>query len=93
MPVLQGNTSGSIVGVPYNIPSTIKSIVLTNMTGGAITVALYIIEYGTNNKTTIAPTEIAANESYTTDVPIKMLAGYAVYIITTGSLDYYISID
>ena len=93
MPILQGNTSGSIIGVPYNIPSTIESFVLTNMTGGSITVAVSIIEYGTNNKVSIAPLTIAANDCYTSSVPIKMLAGYTIYIVTSGSLDYYFSIS
>lgn len=93
MPILQGNTSGSIIGVPYNIPSEIKSFVLTNMTGGDITVTVSIIEFDTDNKVTIAPTTIAANDSYTCDVPIKMLAGYTIYIVTSGSLDYYFSIE
>jgi len=93
MPVLQGNTTGSIIGVPYNIPSVIKSIVLTNMTGGNITVSVSVIEFDTNNKVTIAPTVIAANDNYTSDVPIKMLAGYTIYLTTTGSLDYYFTIE
>lgn len=93
MPVLQGNTSGSIIGVPYNIPSEIKSFVLTNMTGGSITVSVSIIEFDTNNKVSIAPISIAANDTYTSNVPIKMLAGYTIYIITSGSLDYYFSIE
>lgn len=92
MPVLKGNTTGSIIGVPYNIPSTIQSFVLTNMTGGSITVAVSIIEFDTNNKVSIAPLTIAANNCYTSDVEIKMLAGYTIYIVTSGSLDYYFSI-
>lgn len=93
MAVLKGNTSGSIIGIPYNIPSTITSFVLTNMTGGSITVAVSIIEYGTNNKVSIAPTTIAANSVYVSNAPITMLANYTIYIVTSGSLDYYFSIE
>lgn len=92
MPVLQGTTSGSIIGVAYNVPSTIKSISLTNNTGGAATVTAYIIEEGTNNKIKILNLSIAANETYLTDVPIKVASGFTFYLVTNVSLDYYVSI-
>jgi hypothetical protein len=92
MPVLSGTTSGSIIGTAYRIPSLIQSFVLTNMTVGAITVNVSIIEEGTNNLVTIAPIEIAANDTYTSDVPILMKAGFTVYIVTSGELDYYFTI-
>jgi hypothetical protein len=94
MPVLSGNTTGSIAGEVYNIPATIRSFVLTNKTGGSITVTVAIIEQGTNNTVvSVAPTVIAANDTYTSDVPILMRAGFTIYISTSGSLDYYFTIE
>jgi hypothetical protein len=92
MPVLSGNTSGSIIGIPYNIPCTIESIVLTNMTGGAVTATLSIIEFGTNNKVAVVSESLAANASFRTDVPIKVLAGFTAYLVVSGSTDYYLSV-
>ena len=93
MPVLQGNTSGSIIGIPYNIGCTIKSVSLTNMTAGAITVTLSVIEYGTNDKVAIIYKALAANENYITDVPFRLLAGFTAYLVVSGSCDYYITIE
>ncbi len=92
MPVISGTTTGSIAGTVYRIPSLIKSFVLTDMTAGVITVNVSVIEWDTNNMVTIAPIEIAASSSYTSDVPILMKAGFTVYIVTSGELDYYFTI-
>lgn len=92
MPVLVGNTSGSIVSVAYNIPSTIVSYYLTNKTGGSITVSLAIIPNGATPVYAWSGS-IAANATEFSDVPIKLLKGYQIVIITSGSLDYYISIE
>lgn len=93
MPVLQGNTTGSIAGVVYNIPSTIISFSLTNMTGGAISVGVYISAHAITQNVQIAPLTIAAGDTFQSSVPIKMLAGYTILLTTSGSLDYYFSIE
>ena len=92
MPILSGNATGSIIGVPYPLPCTIESIALTNMTAGAVTVVLSIIEFGTNNKVAIYSASLAANASFLTDVPIKLAAGFTAYLVVSASVDYYISI-
>ena len=91
--VLSGNATGSIIGIPYNVGSTIESVSLTNMTGGAITATLSIIEFGTNNKVAVIYKALAANETYITDVPIRVLAGFTAYLVVSGSCDYYLSIS
>lgn len=92
MPVLSGNTSGSIASVAYNIPSTIVSYYLTNKTGGSITVSLVVIPNG-GTPVYVWSGSIAAGVTERSDVPIKLLRAYQVLIITSGSLDYYISIE
>ncbi len=92
MPIIAGNTTGSISSTAYNISSTITSWFLTNMTAGGITVGLIVIPTG-DAPVTVWSGTIAANGTERSDVPIKMLAGFVVIITTSGSLDYYLNID
>lgn len=92
MPILKGTATGSIIGIPYNIPSTIESVFLVNNTGAAITAILYVIEFDTNNKVAIISDTIAANNYVSSNIPIKLLAGFTAYLVVSGSCDYYLSI-
>jgi hypothetical protein len=91
MPVFSGNTSGSIASIAYNIPSTIKSYSLTNRTGGSVTANLVIIPNG-GSPVYVWSGSIATGESQTSDIPIKLLVGYQILIIVSGSTDYYFNI-
>lgn len=91
MPVLSGNTSGSITSVAYNIPSEIISYSLVNRAGGSITVNVAIVT-GSGTYIYVYSGSIATNESVQSDKIIKVKAGYQILIITSGSLDYYFSI-
>jgi hypothetical protein len=93
MPVFQGNATGSVIGIAYNIPSYIKSFSITDMSGSGADVAVYIAEQGTVNKTAIFKDNIPANSTYLSDVPITMLQGYTIYITTSASIDYYFTIE
>lgn len=93
MPVLSGNTSGSIIGIPYNIPCEVVSYSLTNQTGGAITATLSIIEYGTNNIIDWKYYSLAANASESSDIKFKLLNGFTVYLVVSGSCDYVFNIE
>lgn len=93
MPVLQGNTSGSIAGIPDDIPSTIKSFYVTNMTGGSVSVAMGVVSNETGVLVNLLNKDLSEGETYTSNTPILMLAGYTIYISVSGSIDYYFSID
>ena len=93
MPTLSGNTTGSIAGIPYNIPATISSFYLTNKTGGSITVTVSISSNDTGNNVALFSQAIAANDTYKSDVPILLLAGFTILIVTSGSVDYFFSIE
>ena len=94
MPTIEGNTSGSILQVVANIPSEIISYSLVNKTGGAITVTVYIIETGVS-QVAITPYQVslAAAASYVSDVKILVMANRSIHIVTSGSVDYYFSIQ
>jgi len=92
MPILKGTATGSIIGIPYNIPSTIESVFLVNNTAGSITAILSIIEFDTNNKVAVISETIAANGYASSNIPIKVLAGFTAYLVVSGSCDYYLSI-
>lgn len=94
MPVFQGNTTGSIKSSALNVPSTIKSFSLTNKSGGAITVSVYIATSDSTNRAIIpVSVPLAAGEAYISDTERKVLSNYYILIVTSGSLDYYFSID
>ena len=93
MPIFQGNATGSVIHIAYNIPSYIRSFSITDMSGSGADVAVYIIEETTNNKIVVFKDAIAADSTYISDVPIKMLQGYTIYITTSASIDYYFTID
>ena len=91
--VLQGTATGSIIGIPVNIPSTLKSYSLSNNTGGALTATVSIIEFGTNNKVIIDTVSIAANSSHIGSyTEVQILSGYTIYLAVSGSIDYYFTI-
>ena len=90
--VIKGTTSGSISGTPLNIPCTLKSFYLTNNTGGSITVTLAIGDNLTGQSVKLFSKSIAANETESSSVEVKINSGSTVYISTSGSLDYYLTI-
>jgi len=94
MPVVAGNTSGSISQVVANIPSEIISYSLVNKSGGAITVTVYIIETGVS-QVAITPYQVslAAGEAYVSDTKVLVLANRSIHVVTTGATDYYFSIQ
>lgn len=92
MPVFKGNTSGSVASIAYNVPSTIVSYSLTNKTGGSVTANLVIVPDG-GSPVYVWSGSIAAGATQTSDVPVKLLAGYQILIIVSGSTDYWFSIS
>ena len=92
MEVLQGNTSGSIVNIPYHIPCTITSFVLTNKTAGSITVNVYISAHSITQNIDIYSKVLTANQVDFINVPITLQSNFAILIVTTGSLDYYFTL-
>ena len=94
MPIISGNTSGSISQVVANIPSEIISYSLVNKTAGAITVTVYIIETGVS-QVAITPYQVslAAGEAYVSDTKVLVLANRSIHVVTSGSVDYYFSIS
>ena len=92
MPVFEGNTSGSIASIAKNIPAKIISYSLVNRTGGSITVSVLIIPDG-GTPVYVWSGSIAANSTQSDDKDIILLKGYQILIITSGSVDYYFSIE
>ena len=94
MPIFAGNTSGSIVQAAKNIPSGILTYSIVNKSGGNVNVNVYIID---NNGVdiSITPLNLLLNsgDSLYSSNGIKVLSGYSIFITTTGSIDYYFSIE
>ena len=93
MPVIQGNTSGSIATVAYNIPCKIISGYLVNKTGGNVIVNLYVVVGGGNNRSIIPlNTTLISGSMWILNEEVILAKNYYLIITTNGSLDYYFSI-
>lgn len=95
MPVLKGNTSGSIFLVAYNIPSTIRSYIITNKANTNVSVTVYLTSTEGVTGTAISAVNytLCAGQAYIRDIPIKVKPDNHIYIVASGSVDYYFSID
>ncbi len=94
MPAFNGNTSGSVLQVAYNIPSGILTFSMANKSFGSITVNLYI-RNNENNDISVIPYNLILNAGdvlYSSN-GVRILSGSSIYITTTGSLDYYFTIE
>lgn len=94
MPVFEGSTSGSVLQVAVNIPQSILSGIITNNTGGNVTVNIYVRNINVVD-VRIAPKDnsLAAGASFYLPNDITLLAGSSILITSSGSIDYYISLD
>lgn len=94
MPVFSGTATGSILQVAANIPSGVLGGIITNNTSGGITLNIYV-RSAAGIDIRIAPKDnsIAAGKSYYFEDGLRLLAGSSIYITTSGSTDYYITID
>ncbi len=92
MPVILGNTTGSIRSIALNIPSTIVSHSLTNRTGGSITVSLGVFT-PTGHEIYFWSGTIATVATQISDIPIKILNDYQILLIVSGSCDYYFTLE
>lgn len=92
MPVFSGTVSGSILQVAKNIPSKIISFSLVNETAGALTATVYIRDED-GNDVGISNVSVAANGEYVSDAKRKVLANRSIYLVTSGAISYYFSIE
>lgn len=92
MPVIQGQTSGSIVALSYDIPSTIKSFSIVNRTAGTINFIVGVL-VGDGNFRYIRYGTLNASEDYVDDVNVRLLAGYQIWVQVSGTVDYYFSLE
>jgi hypothetical protein len=94
MPVLKGNTNSNLALTGFNIPSTIKSVILSNRESFPIYLTLYVQETGESDiAITAVGYRLLSGQAYIRDIPILVRAENNIYIETTGSVDYYISVE
>ena len=93
MPVLQGNVSGSISTVPFNIPCKIISGYLVNRTGSNVIVNLYVATVDGDRAIIPLNTTLISGTMWVIEETVLLPANYYLIITSNGSLDYYISIE
>lgn len=92
MPVISGQTSGSIAGTVYNIPSKIVSYRLCNVSASTITVNVGIIEDATGTLRNIGFHTLNKDHCDGLDVDIIMPSGFTIYISASGTCDYWVTV-
>lgn len=91
MPVFSGNTTGSIHQVAYNIPSGVMSFSLVMNSAGNLYLS---IGNNTDGYVKIFTGEpLGTGDKVYNDAPIRVLAGSNIFLLTSGSCDYYFSIE
>lgn len=93
MPVIEGNTSGSIASISYNIPCKIVSGFLVNKTGGSIDVNLYVVTNTGSRSVVPLNKTIISGSMYILEDEIILLSGYSLLLVVNGSCDYYFSLS
>ena len=92
MPTFYGNVTGGIASSSFSNPAKIESYSLVNKSGGSITAVVAIL-YGSTN-TYIYSDTILTGESYIySGKPILLPKDYKVYVLVSGSTDFYFSIN
>lgn len=95
MAVLKGTISGSIKSTAYNIAGTIKSIGLYNRHTSAVVVSVGIssgtTDYYFKGSNLAATLTTGFSELTLTDVTVP--ANWQILIVSTGPVDYFLSID
>jgi hypothetical protein len=93
MPVFKGTTGSSVSSGTYNVPCEIKTFVIVNKSGGAITLNASIVVGST--LVSLLPYNLVLDTGDTVyeDAPIKILSDFSIYLTTTGNVDYYFSIS
>ena len=90
MPVLSGTTSGSIRSVALTLPYNVKWIgVKDNGSGSTVKLAIVVSGREIYFKTIV----LSANASLDELVDIRVLAGSQIVIVTTNSIDYYLTLE
>lgn len=94
MPIFAGNISGSIFQVAANIPSGIMTYSIVNKSGAGVTVNLYISD-NNGSDISIIPMDLTLNAGDTlySSNGVRVLSGSSIYIVTSGSIDYYFSVE
>ena len=93
MPVFSGNTSTSAISTAFALPATIRSFSITNKSAGAVTVNASILLGSTNIWITPLNVSLAAGEMYKGTEEITLLIGEIIYVLVSGSCDYYFNIS
>jgi len=93
MPVLKGNTNSNISLDAYNIPSTIESFSIVNRDEVSVSVTVYVSDGDANVAITAINYTLSPGQAYIRKNPILVLPNNYIYIITSGSIDYYFTIN
>ena len=93
MAVLEGNTTGSISTVPFNIAATLISGYLVNRTSGDVIVNMYIATSTGDRSVIPVNLTLMSGTMWIMEEKIILKPGYYFIIVTNGSLDYYFSLE
>jgi hypothetical protein len=90
--VFKGHTSTNATSDVIKTPQEIQSFVVSNTSGGTITLNIYVIS---GSSYSISPYNLTLEDGDTVyeDAPIKLGSEFTIYITTTGTVSYYFTIS
>ena len=93
MGVISGNISGSVSTIPFNIPCDIVSARFVNRSINSIALNVYVATSGGDREITPLNYIIISGTIYIIDQKVRIRAGDYLIIVSSGSLDYYITVE
>lgn len=93
MSVIKGSGSGTINLTSYNIPSTIRSFIISNLEPSSTNVTVYVSNGVSDYIITAKEFTLKAGQAYVRDSPIYVDKEHNIKIVSTATIGYYFSID
>lgn len=95
MPVFKGIASYNIeeTSQEFNIPATIKSFYVYNEYTANSEVFVSIIKDSPAEEIIIFSKSVVTKESYSTDIPVLILPGYKIKVVTPKIFHFYFTIE
>lgn len=94
MPVRQGQVSGSISTVAFDLPTKVISFwLIPRISSGGLTASMFIVTDNGDRAAIPVNTQILSGAVYVTDIPFIMMPNWYFIIVSNQPLDYYISFD
>lgn len=89
----QGDINGTVDSPAQSLPMVIQNYRLVNVSGGSISVNVYMITEFGNYAIAPSPQTLSAGQMYSDDNKLLLNTGDQIRLTTTGSINYLFNIE